>query len=307
MSFGIVAGIAGPVIGAIISGNAAEDASNAQVTAANNTNATQLEIYNRTREDQGPWREAGTRALNQMSFGLGLGTLGNFASAAPVPAGVPAAATGAPAGPAVGSLITGPNGEVRFATLADLQAGTVQPAAVSAATGTLNPWEVGRTAPTGTAGDFNTPFGEPVPKPQDIASDPGYQFRLQQGQQALERSAAAKGGLLSGGTMKDLTAYSQGMASQEFQNAYSRYQDAFNRFQADRTSRFNRLASLSGVGQNANTALAQAGQNYGNQVATNNANIGNAQAGAAIAGGNAWNSALGGIGRTLQSSGLFGD
>src|SRR6185312_14052036 len=47
----------------------------------------------------------------------------------------------------------------------------------------------------------------------DFQQDPGYQFNLQQGQQALQRSAAARGLLNSTGTMRDMLGYSQGMAS----------------------------------------------------------------------------------------------
>lgn len=114
---------------------------------------------------------------------------------------------------------------------------------------------------------------------QDIYSDPSYQFRLQQGQDAIQSSAAARGGLLSGATLKALQGYGQDMASQEYQNAY-------NRFNADQTNQYNRLANLVGVGQN---AAAQQG-NYGAQTAqavANNTMAGaNAQAAGQIAAGN---------------------
>ena len=61
----------------------------------------------------------------------------------------------------------------------------------------------------------------------DFQKDPGYQFRMDEGTKALERSAAARGGLSSGSTLKALTRYGQDYASNEYQNAY-------NRFNADR-------------------------------------------------------------------------
>lgn len=61
--------------------------------------------------------------------------------------------------------------------------------------------------------------------PSQVQIDPGYQFRLSEGLKALERSAAARGGLLSGATGKALTRYGQEMGSQEFQNAYGRAMD----------------------------------------------------------------------------------
>jgi hypothetical protein len=66
---------------------------------------------------------------------------------------------------------------------------------------------------------------------ENFQADPGYGFRLSEGLKALERSAAARGGLLSGGTGKALTRFGQEMASQEFGNAYGR---AFNEYGAAR-------------------------------------------------------------------------
>lgn len=120
----------------------------------------------------------------------------------------------------------------------------------------------------------------------DFQADPGYQFRLDQGQQALERSAAAKGGLLSGGFSKDLTNYSQGVAAQEYGNAYDRY-NANN----DRT--YNRLAAISGTGQTASNNVGAAAQNYGNNASSNIIGAGNATASGIIGGANAFTNAIG--------------
>jgi len=95
-----------------------------------------------------------------------------------------------------------------------------------------------------------TPFGM-----AQFQADPGYGFRFDQGQKALERSAAARGGLISGNTGGALQQFGQGMASQEYQNA-------FNRYQAERQARLGPLQSLAGVGQTSVNALGQAGQNY---------------------------------------------
>jgi len=95
-----------------------------------------------------------------------------------------------------------------------------------------------------------TPFGM-----DQFQADPGYGFRFAQGQKALERSAAARGGLISGNTGGALQQFGQGLASQEYQNA-------FNRYQAERQARLGPLQSLAGVGQTSINALGQAGQNY---------------------------------------------
>lgn len=114
---------------------------------------------------------------------------------------------------------------------------------------------------------------------QDIYNDPSYQFRLQQGQDAIQSSAAARGGLLSGATLKALQGYGQDMASQEYQNAY-------NRFNADQTNQYNRLSNLVGVGQNAAAQQGNAGAQTAQAVANNTMAGANAQAAGQIAAGN---------------------
>ena len=94
------------------------------------------------------------------------------------------------------------------------------------------------------------------PTMAQLQMDPGYAFRLQQGQLALERSAAARGGVTSGGYLKSLTDYSQGAASQEYQNA-------FNRFEQDRQNRFGNLLSASGQGLGASNTEGQNLMNAG--------------------------------------------
>lgn len=109
-------------------------------------------------------------------------------------------------------------------------------------------------APAGSENDPN--FGSLMRdfSLSDFQADPGYQFRLGEGQKALERSAAAKGKLYSGGTLKDLTNYNQDFASNEFANSY-------NRFQNNRATKYNQLASLAGLGQiSANQITGQTGQ-----------------------------------------------
>jgi hypothetical protein len=104
-------------------------------------------------------------------------------------------------------------------------------------------------------------------------ADPGYAFRLGEGTKALERSAAARGGLLSGGTGKALQRFGQELGSQEYTNA-------FNRYQTERAARLNPLQSLTGTAQTTANTLGTAGQT----MATN---IGNAYMGQGVNQGNA--------------------
>jgi len=94
---------------------------------------------------------------------------------------------------------------------------------------------------------------------EQFKQDPGYAFRMSEGMKALENSAAARGGLLSGATMKGIQRYGQDMASQEYMNA-------FNRYQVERDARLKPLQSLAGVGQTTANALAAGGQGFAGNV-----------------------------------------
>lgn len=125
-----------------------------------------------------------------------------------------------------------------------------------------------------------------------LQNDPGYQFRMAQGQKALERSAAARGGLNSGRTMMGLAKFSQGLASDEFQNAWSRNQ-------AENAARFGRMSGVAGMGQNSAQYLGQLGQqhsgtlgNYANSMSQLYGAKGNAQAAGAMAFPNAFGSGV---------------
>lgn len=109
---------------------------------------------------------------------------------------------------------------------------------------------VGGTAPDG---QFMKRFGL-----DDFQSDPGYQFRQQQGEQGINRAATASGSRYSGATLKALSRFNSGLASQEYGAAEQRYN-------TDLGNRFNRLSSLAGTGQTAVTQAGNASQNaYGN-------------------------------------------
>ena len=123
---------------------------------------------------------------------------------------------------------------------------------------------------------------------QDFQADPGYAFRMSEGLKALDRTAAARGGLLSGGALKGAERYGQDLGSQEYQNA-------FNRYQTNRSNLLNPLQSLAGQGQTTANTLGTAGQNYATNAGNAYMNAGNAAASGYIGSANAWNNALGGV------------
>ncbi len=104
---------------------------------------------------------------------------------------------------------------------------------------------------------------------QDIYNDPSYQFRLGQGQKAMERQLAASGKYLTPAASQALMELGQNMGSQEYQNAY-------NRFNNDQTNLYNRLANLSGMGQTQSGQVIGAGQNFANQGTELYTGMGNA-------------------------------
>jgi hypothetical protein len=99
-----------------------------------------------------------------------------------------------------------------------------------------------------------TPFGM-----QQFQQDPGYAFRLSEGQKQLDRMAAIRGGQISGSSLKAAARFGQDMGSQEYSNA-------FNRYQTERNARLNPLQSLAGVGQTSTNQLGAAGQSMASGV-----------------------------------------
>lgn len=120
----------------------------------------------------------------------------------------------------------------------------------------------------------------------DFEADPGYAFRQSEGMKALERSAAARGQLLSGGTMKGIQRFGQDLASQEYGNA-------FNRFQIERAARLNPLQSLMGSGQSATNTMTSAAGNLGQGLAQSELAAGQARASGYVGAANSLNQALG--------------
>lgn len=167
-------------------------------------------------------------------------------------------------------------------------------------------------------GEFSatTPMAGAFTGQVNMMADPGYQFRLSEGLKALDRQAAARGGLISGSALKGAQRFGQDYASQEYQNAYNRalteYQsrvqqsqigygremDKYNAALQRSAMGYNRLASLAGLGQTSvnqiGSAAGQYGQNVGNILGASGAaqaagitGAANAQAAGMVGGANA--------------------
>ena len=149
----------------------------------------------------------------------------------------------------------------------------------------------------------------------DYQADPGYAFRLAEGQKQLDRIKAREGNLFSGSALKAAQRYGQDMGSQEFGNAYQRALDAYNSRVAQSATGYNRLASLAGIGQTATGRVGTAGQtmtadtsgalgSYGTAAARNYGNQGYDAGNAYLAGERARRSSYGEIGKALGSGGF---
>ena len=148
---------------------------------------------------------------------------------------------------------------------------------------------VGGDASAADYGSLAKPFGM-----EQFEQDPGYAFRQSEGMKALERSASARGNLLSGGTLKGIQRFGQDLASQEYGNA-------FNRYQIERSARLNPLQSLMGSGQSAtNVMTGNIGQSSQNEQA-NIMNAGQARASGYVGQANALGGALSSIGQAAAS------
>jgi hypothetical protein len=133
----------------------------------------------------------------------------------------------------------------------------------------------------------------------DFEADPGYAFRMSEGLKALDRQAAARGGLISGSALKGAQRFGQALGSQE-------YGSAFDRYQINRANQLNPLMSITGYGQTATNTLG----GYGSNLASNAANTmaagsaaqanalgaaGQARASGYVGQANALNAALGNV------------
>lgn len=151
--------------------------------------------------------------------------------------------------------------------------------------------------PMGTAAGSGYLTQQFTPELFQQGIDPGYAFRLQQGQMATQRQGNVAGGGLGGNVQKGLQDYTQGLASQEYGNA-------FNRYQTQRSNIYNTLAGIAGIGQTGQGQANQLGTNLAN--AQTNLGVGSAAAQAAgqVGQAGAYGGALGSINQALLLSQL---
>jgi len=175
------------------------------------------------------------------------------------------------------SVISGVVGASAAKSSARTQAGAAETAAETAAATQLEMFEKGAelTAPWRKVGEeaLGTLQEKIADGPGEFEASPGYDFRVSEGQKAIERSASARGGVLSGAAGKALTRFGQDYATSDYDNFLRRYYEELTPLQ-----------SLAGVGQS--TASQTAGQAGATGAGVANTQLrGGLAAGEALAGG----------------------
>lgn len=308
------AALVGTIGGAALSSSAAGDAAQTQLQGTRDATASTERMLERQIGLQEPWRQAGLSGLNALLYGAGLpGVSGGTAAPSPTSApmmGVPGAVRDAGTPPGALSLeqfaqqhgmslmpIMGQDQGTRQAY--DQYLANLAPAAAGAP---ATAGAVGAPAAAGatgmTAGSLLTPYTTFKPfSSADFQVDPGYQFRQSEGENALFRAAAANHQLGSGSYLKDAMKFNSGLASQEYGNAYGRYNadqlTGYNQYNTNQSNIFNRLASVAGIGQTATNQQTGATGAAGSQISSNILGGANATAAGQVGSANAINQGIG--------------
>jgi hypothetical protein len=295
-------------------GDAARDAARTQAGSAAQASQVQRDMFDISRGQQLPFMNAGYGASDELSRLLGITprTAGGDAPGIPgageqwgstngvmhggqwLPAGVNLVSTDGGKGQTydvmldgkrLGGLVPGgasghfiPDETNRIPTPRDLALASGNGPTDVATPGVPGAGGGGTGLP---AGYLSQTFG---PEQFRAGMDPGYQWRLQQGAQGVMNTAAAGSGSLSGPALKALMEYNQGAASQEYGNA-------FDRFQTQQGNIFQRLSAIAGLGQNAAAGVGNQAVTTGGNIGSNIVGAGNAAAAGQIGAANAYGGA----------------
>lgn len=310
---------AGPIIGAVASvaggamqANAAGDAADAQTAAGRQSNAVQLAQYNATALLNDPFRMGGGSAYNEYLQMIGLAPQ-DFIPAADIIAQTTGRTnTGGNRSSGGGFDIFNPlgtherggiEGALTLDPLGlfggdgpDIVRTDSSPAGAMQVDGIPGNYAAWQNAGSPEHYDPQTGLATAAPTPRPtlpttgysadeverrLQATPGYQFRQREGQRAIEASAASRGGLNSGATLRALSRYGQDYGTSEYNNY------------------LNRLSTLFGGAQTATGNIGNAGQNYANAASNTAINTGNARAGMYQNQADAWGQTIGAVGNAF--------
>ncbi|MFC5861096.1 hypothetical protein ACFPT7_02195 [Acidicapsa dinghuensis] len=305
---GIMAGVGalGSLGSAAMESSAADKAAETQANAAQQAEQLQGDLgqeslgyenyqYQQDRANEQPFLQSGANNLATLNYLLGQG------SPNAIPGGTGTGAGSASSGQTLS--IPGINGSV---SIPGVQGLTGTPNTNLGAFGSLLQQYPG--------GQFTAPTAA------QAAQTPGYQFALNQGENAVQASAAANGSLLTGGTLNAEQQFGQGLANTNYNNVYNQalqsYNTNYNTWANNQANQFNRLAAMAGMGQTSAQKLGAAGMQSAGQVAQTLGNTGaaigqdNMNAASATATGylnsaNTWGGAFNGIGNNVSQLGML--
>ena len=262
---GGLVGAGGSLAGGAMSSSAAEDAASQQQDAAMLARQDQMALMKQQRQDAAPYRDAGYNALAQLNYLMGLGsptaTAKTFDYFDPakyadwrISEMTDAVNKQYKNNPDKAARIIAKKTERIKTNLADAEDAWADYRTRAAENPNKMRGEFWKSREAGAPGQVGEGYGFLQQRFNNdlFQKDPGYQFRMDEGNKALQGSAAARGGLLSGAAAKAMQKYSQDYAANEYQNAYGR-------FTGDQANIYNRLAGISGTGQSQiqNTAQFQ--------------------------------------------------
>lgn len=275
---GAIVGAAGSLIGGKMQSDAAGRAGDAASNASQDAIRAQLAMYNQSRADTLPYQTVGTGALNMLAGMYGLPTYSGGINTGGIQISEPQAAQKKKR--SFFDKVTDP------ANLAGQFGGTSYDpmgffSSSSSGDGGGLQFSTGGGTGNALAGGGMVNPGTGVADFSQFYQTPDYLVARDEGINALDRGAAARGGLYSGGADADRMTFASNLGSK-----------AFGNFQ-------NNLFRLSGFGSQANSELNNLGQNTGAQVGNQLANAGNARASAYLNQGQAWNNALAGVGGAI--------
>lgn len=283
MTWGMVAVAGASLVGGAMGSSAAKSAANTQAAAADRATQSQREMFNTTVKNNAPYNQAGQAATAKLSDLLGLPSTQAPATAN---AGGFDAAAYLRDNPDVAANAYWSQRPEEHYQLHGKEEGRPMP--------TIGQSQIAPITPSADTGSLLKPFSM-----DDFHLDPGIQFQTQQGNQALMNSQAAKNGVLSGGALKDLIAYNQGMAGTGYQSAYDRYM-------ANKQFTLSSLMGVAGLGQNAAANVGNNSATVSNGIANTITGAGNAQAAGIVGSANALSGAASGAGNAYFLSSLLG-
>lgn len=259
----------GAIVGGLIQAGAADSAAGKQAAAADRGVAETRRQFDLTRQDRLPWLTQGRGALYKLSDLLGIDTpQGEMPTREMFTRTIPATR---------GTIIPLPGVTATYAGGTPART-EFDEAGYNKALAEWNAMPSGRSEEFGSLMDDFT--GE------DLLNEPGYQFGFNEGQRTIDQSAAARGSLFSGKTLRDLIQFGTDYGG-------TKYGEAFNRDAANKNRKFSMLSSMAGGGASAASDLGQAGMSSANSISGLLTGAGNAQAAGIMGQANALTNAIG--------------